>query len=106
MYLTMNRFKVKLGHEQEFEEVWASRDSHLTRVPGFVTFHLMKGDEYDGFRLYASHTAWEDKFSFDDWTKSEAFRMAHRSAGDAHDMFLGPPELEKFESVLSVRSPR
>jgi heme-degrading monooxygenase HmoA len=102
MYLTMNRFKVKLGREAAFEQVWTGRDSHLTRVKGFVAFHLLKGPEKDGYRLYASHTAWESEAAFRDWTRSDAFRMAHRSAGDHGDMYLGPPELEIFESVQSI----
>ena len=104
MYLTMNRFKVKLGHEDEFEEVWASRESQLTRVPGFKGFHLMKGEEKEGYRLYASHTAWESEAAFTDWTKSEAFRMAHRGAGEHRDIYIGPPELEVFESVQSIEA--
>ena len=102
MYLTMNRFKVKLGHEGEFEEAWASRDSQLARVPGFKGFHLMKGEEREGYRLYASHTAWESEAAFRDWTRSEAFRQAHQGAGGHRDMYLGPPELEVFQSVQSI----
>jgi heme-degrading monooxygenase HmoA len=102
MYLTMNRFKVKLGHEAEFEEVWARRDSQLARVPGFKGFHLMKGEAQDEYRLYASHTAWESEAAFRDWTKSEAFRIAHQGAGDHREMYLGPPELEIFQSVQST----
>jgi heme-degrading monooxygenase HmoA len=102
MFLTMNRFKVKLGREAAFEQVWTGRDSHLTRVKGFVGFHLLKGPEKDGYRLYASHTAWESEEAFRDWTRSDAFRMAHRSAGDHGEMYLGPPELEIFESVQAI----
>lgn len=102
MYLTMNRFKVRLGHEAEFEEVWSSRDSQLTRVPGFRAFHLMKGPEHEGYRLYASHTAWDSESAFVDWTRSEAFRIAHKGAGDHRDIYLGPPELETFEAVQTV----
>jgi heme-degrading monooxygenase HmoA len=102
MYLTMNRFKVKLGREAAFEQVWTGRDSHLTRVKGFVAFHLLRGPEKDGYRLYASHTAWESEEAFRDWTRSDAFRMAHRSAGDHGDMYLGPPDLEIFESVQAI----
>jgi len=105
MYLTMNRFKVKLGREAEFEAVWTSRDSHLTSVPGFLAFHLLKGPEAEGYRLYASHTAWADEASFLDWTRSEAFRKAHAGAGDHKDIYLGPPELELFESVQSIARP-
>lgn len=103
MFLTMNRFKVKLGQEEAFEAVWTGRDSHLTRVKGFVEFHLLKGPELEGYRLYASHTAWESEEAFTAWTRSEAFRMAHRSAGGHGDMYLGPPQLEIFESVQSIR---
>lgn len=102
MYLTMNRFKVKLGREAAFEQVWTGRDSHLTRVEGFVAFHLLRGPEKDGYRLYASHTAWESEEAFRDWTRSDAFRMAHRSAGDHGDMYLGPPDLEIFQSVQAI----
>ena len=104
MYLTMNRFKVRLGHEEEFEAVWANRESRLTEVPGFRSFHLMKGEEGEGYRLYASHTAWESEAAFRDWTTSEAFRAAHRGAGEHRDMYLGPPELEVFQSVQSVEA--
>ena len=104
MYLTMNRFKVRLGREEEFETVWKSRESRLTEVPGFRAFHLMKGEESAGYRLYASHTAWESEAAFRAWTTSEAFRAAHRGAGDHRDIYLGPPELEVFESVQSVEA--
>jgi heme-degrading monooxygenase HmoA len=104
MYLTMNRFKVKLGHEDRFEEVWASRESQLASVPGFKSFHLMKGEEREGYRLYASHTAWESEDAFRDWTRSEAFRRAHQGAGDHRDMYLGPPELEVFQSVQCLEA--
>ncbi|MEM8553885.1 MAG: antibiotic biosynthesis monooxygenase [Pseudomonadota bacterium] len=102
MYLTMNRFKVKLGQEDAFEAVWKSRDSHLNTVPGFKAFHLMKGGEKDGYRLYASHTSWDSEQAFQDWTKSEAFRMAHKGAKGHSEMYDGPPELEIFETVQSL----
>ena len=40
MFIAMNRFRVKKGSEEAFEEVWLSRDTQLTKVPGFVEFHL------------------------------------------------------------------
>jgi heme-degrading monooxygenase HmoA len=102
MFLTMNRFKVKPGAEAAFEAVWTGRDSHLPQVKGFVAFHLMKGPERDGYRLYASHTLWESEAAFQDWTRSEAFRAAHRGAGESRDIYLGPPELEIFEAVQTI----
>ena len=34
MYLAMNRFKIVLGKEDEFEKVWKSRETHLNAVKG------------------------------------------------------------------------
>ena len=102
MYLTMNRFKVKPGQEAAFEAIWTGRDSQLTTVPGFVSFHLLKGPARDGYRLYASHTFWASEAAFTEWTRSEAFRSAHRGAGGHNDVYLAAPELEIFESVQQI----
>ncbi|MBK5927580.1 antibiotic biosynthesis monooxygenase family protein [Rhodobaculum claviforme] len=102
MYLTMNRFHVKRGQEAAFEAIWKSRDSHLTQVKGFVAFHLMKGAERADHTLYASHTLWRSRAEFEDWTRSEAFRAAHKGAGAHSDIYLGAPELEMFESVQGI----
>ena len=44
MFIAMNRFKIVLGKEKEFEDVWKNRDTHLKDVPGFKEFNLVKGD--------------------------------------------------------------
>ncbi|WP_341990608.1 antibiotic biosynthesis monooxygenase [Azorhizobium sp. AG788] len=102
MFIAMNRFKVKHGSEEEFERVWRERDSYLTTVPGFVTFNLLKGPHKDEYTLYASHTHWATKADFEAWTRSEAFRAAHAGAGTNKVNYIGPPEFEGFESVLSL----
>ncbi len=102
MYLTMNRFRVIPGQEDAFEAMWKTRDSHLKEVPGFVSFHLMRGEIVDGARLYASHTLWRDRQAFLDWTKSEAFRNAHKGAKSTEEMYEGPPVLECFDSVQEI----
>ena len=43
MYLAMNRFKIVLGREDDFETVWKSRETHLEDVKGFKKFNLIKG---------------------------------------------------------------
>lgn len=101
MFIAMNRFKVKLGSEAEFERIWRERDSHLATVPGFVSFDLLKGAEKEDHVLYASHSLWRTKADFEAWTRSEAFRAAHRDAGASKVQYLGPPQFEGFESVLS-----
>ena len=99
MYLTMNRFKVRKDSAQAFEDLWMRRDSHLKSVPGFVSFDLLRGPEAEDHILYASHTVWTNAQAFTGWTKSEAFRAAHKNAGGSRDMYLEPPVLEIFEAI-------
>jgi len=102
MFIAMNRFKVIKGSEAAFESVWLSRDSHLDKVPGFVEFHLLKGPEAEDHTLYASHTVWKNRATFEAWTKSEAFRAAHHKAGDNKPLYLGHPQFEGFEIIQAV----
>ena len=100
MFIAMNRFKIVLGKEAKFEKVWRERDTHLDGVNGFKEFHLVKGEKKDEFSLYASHSVWNSKEDFINWTKSEAFRLAHKNAGQHKDLYLGAPNFEGFEVVL------
>ena len=100
MFIAMNRFRVKRGSEEAFEQVWLNRDSQLTKVPGFVEFHLLKGPEHEDHTLYSSHTVWESRAAFEAWTRSEQFRRAHARAGNdgnAAPLYLGHPKFEGFE---------
>ncbi len=100
MFIAMNRFKIVLGKEIEFEKVWRERDTHLNGTKGFKEFHLVKGEKTSEYSLYASHTLWETKEDFISWTKSDAFRLAHKNAGQHKDLYLGPPNFEGFETVI------
>lgn len=102
MFIAMNRFRVRKGEEAAFEARWLERDIHIRAVPGFVEFHLLRGPERDDHQLYASHTIWESHAHFEDWTRSEAFRAAHRDAGGGKSLTLGHPEFEGFEAVQTV----
>jgi heme-degrading monooxygenase HmoA len=104
MFIAMNRFKVALGSEGAFEEVWTTRDTHLKDVPGFVEFHLLKGPQREDHVLYSSHTLWANRAAFEAWTQSEAFRAAHRNAGnESRALYLGHPEFEGFEVLQTVK---
>lgn len=100
MFIAMNRFKIKIGKEKQFEDVWKNRETYLDNVSGFKDFHLIKGDTTDEFTLYASHSTWESDEAFLDWTKSEAFKLAHKSAGQNKDLYIGHPQFEGFNVVL------
>jgi heme-degrading monooxygenase HmoA len=100
MFIAMNRFKIALGHEGDFEAVWRERESYLDTVPGFKEFHLLRGPTTETHTLYASHSQWESRAAFVAWTQSESFRKAHAQANPRKGTYLGRPELETFESVL------
>lgn len=100
MYIAMNRFRIAPGREEDFIEIWRKRDTYLAGVPGFKEFHLLRGPSSLEFTLFASHSIWESAEAFTNWTKSEAFRNAHASAGAAKGVYLGPPQFEGFEAVL------
>ncbi|MFH3479322.1 MULTISPECIES: antibiotic biosynthesis monooxygenase [unclassified Xanthobacter] len=104
MFIATNRFKVKHGSEAAFETVWRERDTYIAAVPGFVAFDLCRGPEKEEYTLYISHTVWATKADFEAWTKSDAFRLAHRKAGESTNTvnYIGGPEFEGFESVLSL----
>jgi heme-degrading monooxygenase HmoA len=102
MFIAMNRFKVPPGQETAFEAVWLGRDTHLGQVPGFVAFHLLRGPAGEDHTLFASHTVWRAREDFEAWTRSEAFRAAHRDAGDNRPLYLGRPQFEGFEVIQEV----
>ena len=100
MYIAMNRFKIILGEEKNFEEIWKTRETHLDNVKGFENFHLIKGDTNESYTLYASHSTWDSKDAFLNWTKSEAFRKAHKNAGTRKKVYIDHPKFEGFEVII------
>ena len=100
MFIAMNRFKVALGQEEAFIEIWRERESYLDEVPGFKTFNLLQGPTTEEYTLFASHAQWESQVDFENWTKSEAFRKAHANAGGRKGMYLGHPQFEGFNVVV------
>ena len=100
MYIAMNRFKIVLGKEKDFENIWKNRNSHLDDVEGFINFNLIKGKEEKDYTLYASHSTWSTEKDFINWTKSESFRNAHKDAGKHKDVYIGHPEFEGFKVVI------
>lgn len=100
MFVAMNRFRIARGREDEFVRIWKNRESYLDGVPGFRTFHLLRGPQHEEFTLFASHSIWDSAADFENWTRSEAFRKAHAGAGTAKGLYLGHPEFEGFEAVL------
>ena len=99
-FIAMNRFKIVPKREQDFENIWKNRETHLEGVPGFIEFHLVKGKSEDTHTLYASHSTWNSREDFESWTKSDAFRLSHKGAGVHSGVYLGHPEFEGFEVII------
>jgi heme-degrading monooxygenase HmoA len=102
MFIAMNRFKVVPEEQEAFTRRWLDRDVYLKTVPGFVSFHLLRGPELDDYVLYASHTIWRSHEDFIAWTRSEAFRAAHAGAGGGKSLTRTHPEFEGFEVLQEI----
>ncbi len=102
MFYAMNRFVVLPDQIDTFEQRWREREVLINTLPGFVSFHLLKGPQKDGGQLYVSHTIWSSKGDFEAWTKSEAFRAAHRDAGAGAKLTVGHPVFEGFDPVVET----
>ena len=100
MFIAMNRFRIARGSEEVFENLWRQRDSYLDEVAGFREFHLLRGPSDEESTLFASHTVWKDRESFDTWTQSDSFHRAHAQAKAPEGTYLGHPVFEGFEVVL------
>jgi heme-degrading monooxygenase HmoA len=103
MFIAMNRFTVPTENAWEFEKLWLDRDSRLKELPGFVQFHMLRGPEENGARLYASHTVWESEDDFRNWTRSQQFRDAHAQAGETRKLHNGSPRFEGFTAIQEIR---
>ncbi len=96
MFVAMNNFNVVAGKEEDFEQIWKTRETHLKGVPGFVRFALLRGDAGD----YISHSTWADREAFTAWTQSEAFTAGHRQAGSLMGVLQGPPAVKLYDAVI------
>lgn len=104
MYIAMNRFKVRKGSEEAFEEIWRLRESWLPGMEGFRSFHLLRGpeDAEGGHTLFATHTTWDSEAAFIAWTESEGFRASHRKSGSGPLLTERHPQFEGFAVVEGV----
>ena len=96
----MNRFKIAIGRESDFENIWENRETHLENINGFQKFNLLKGPTNDQYTLYTSHSSWDSKLDFENWRRSEAFRSAHSEGGGHKEIYLEHPKFEGFEVIL------
>lgn len=97
MFVAMNRFKVKDGQQEKFEQIWRERETHLADVDGFMRFALLRADAPGE---YISHSTWRDRDAFIAWTQSPAFAAGHRQ-GSLMGVLDGPPAVSLYEAVIT-----
>ena len=85
---------------------WPPDSGHLTNSDAIIEFALLRGPEQEDHVLYSSHTMWRSREDFEAWTRSEAFRLAHQSAGQNRPLYLGHPQFEGFDVIQTVRPSR
>ncbi len=100
MFIAMNRFRIAVGRESVFEDLWRQRDSQLDGVAGFREFHLLRGPTDEKATLFASHSVWDSRQDFEAWTESEAFRKAHAQDRAPEGTYLSHPAFDGFEVIL------
>jgi heme-degrading monooxygenase HmoA len=97
MIVVANRIPVTAGYEKEFENRFKNRAGLIDKEPGFIRNQILRPLKSD---YYVVLTYWEDRESFEAWTKSESFRKAH-SERPPKEMFSGPNVLEIHEVLFS-----
>ena len=101
MFIAMNRFRIALGHEEDFEAVWRNRESFLDGVPGFETFHLLKGADHRHAHALCLALGVASRARRSSRGRNRThFAKRTAQANPRKGTYLGHPELETFESVL------
>ena len=101
MYIAMNRFRIANEHTQDFIQIWKERESYLDQVPGFREFKLLRGPSDEAATLFISHSLWDSFAAFTAWREAEHFKQPHAGAKAPKGTYLGHPNFEGFEVVLS-----
>ena len=98
MYVAMNRFRIDIAREAEWEQIWRERKTFLPDAPGFLNFMMLRGAEPGD---YVSYSAWESAEAFLNWTRSDAFRQAHAQRIPEGIILSGSPVLGLYEPVIT-----
>jgi len=107
-FVASNRFGIRHGHEKDFEDMWASRDSSLADLPGFVNFLLLRrrGPSNDDGNNYVSYTTWDSQKAFNNWRESENFKKSHSNKSGGGEKKESPyvkmPKVVTFKNFLVV----
>lgn len=100
MFIVANRIPVALEWQGEFENRFRKRAGEIDKQPGFVSMQILKPISEDV--PYVVLTSWQDENAFNEWIKSEDFKLAHQNPLP-REAFTGKPVMEKHQVVISTK---
>ena len=98
MYIVMNRVMVNENWCDEFVERFKKRRGQIDKEPGFVSMKVLKPKSSE--TPYVVFTSWKNEDSFQQWVKSDDFKLAHQNPMPK-EAFSEGGGLEMFEVVVS-----
>lgn len=103
MIVVMNRIPVNAEFADAFEARFSDRAALVDKMPGFVSFRLLRPSKPDD--PYVVMTIWESQADFENWTTSAEFKEGHARAGRLpHDAFRGHPKIEVMEIIQEAEA--
>ncbi len=97
-YVVANRVFVKQQYSQEFEHRFNNRAGQINQQPGFVLMEVLKPQSEK--TPYVVLTHWKDEQAFQNWVRSEDFKIAHQNPMPK-DAFLDGGGMEQYEVIIS-----
>lgn len=98
MFVAVNYITCRPEYRERFEELFGTRARAIDRMAGFHRMKVLRPSTPDEPYLILSE--WEDRASFQAWTKSESFLEGHRRGFDdlakAKEAGLEPPMSSRF----------
>ncbi len=96
----INAIEVAEGKGEELEARFAERVGEVEKMPGFVSFELLR--PVSGENRYFVYTRWESEEHFQGWVKSEGFARGHAQAAKDRGTVAHGASLLSFEVAQSV----
>ena len=100
MFIVANRIPVTPEWQGEFENRFRKRAGEIDKQSGFISMQILKPISED--IPYVVLTSWQDENAFNEWIKSEDFKLAHQNPLP-REAFAGKPVMEKHQVVISTK---
>jgi heme-degrading monooxygenase HmoA len=97
MFVSLSRFTVANGMEEDVRRAFLSRPHQVDSVPGFVRMEVLRPQGCpEEFWLM---TWWHDEAAFDTWHHSHAYHDAHRGIPKGLKLQPGATVLSRLELI-------